>query len=55
MKDLALLVPEVKHDVEEECKDDIKEQLYKLYGKQVISGSVKGLPEYYNKKLLENI
>jgi len=53
MKDLALIIPEVKADIKEECEEDIKTELYKLYGRQVIGSGVKGLPEYYNKKLLE--
>ncbi|MEE9409473.1 MAG: RNA ligase family protein [Candidatus Heimdallarchaeota archaeon] len=54
MKDMALLIKEVLNDVEEECSEDIKEQLFDLYGRTVIKSSVKGLAEFYNKKLLED-
>lgn len=54
MKDLALIIPEVKNDVRKECESDIKEQLWNMYGRQVIGGSVKGLAEWYNKGLMEN-
>lgn len=53
MKDMMLLIPEVCADVAEECTDDIKEQLWKVYGRTIIKSSVRGLAEHYNKKLLE--
>lgn len=54
MKDMRVLISEVLKDVEEECSDDIREELFKLYGKTIIKSSVRGLAEYYNKKLLES-
>ena len=55
MKDLAKIAPEAVHDLEEEEKETIKNELWKLYGKSIIQYSVKGLPEWYKKLLMENV
>ncbi len=55
MKDMTVLTREVVNDVSEECKDEIKEELYKIYGNQVIKSSIKGLPEFYKNYLLEQM
>lgn len=51
MKDLKYIVPEVQNDLEKEEIDTIKDELYKEFGKEILRHSIKGLPEYYNKRL----
>lgn len=55
MKDMAKLIPEVKNDLELEEKEAIKDGLWKLYGKEIINNSVKGLPEWYKEELMKQI
>ncbi len=55
MKDMAKLAPEVQNDLLEEEKENIKEELWKLYGKSIIHNSIKGLPEWYKEQLVENV
>ena len=53
-QDIGKLMVEVKADIKKECADDIKEKLYKWAIDQILRGSIRGLPEWYKKKLLEN-
>lgn len=53
MQDLAKLAPEVVRDIEEEEKEIIKDELWKLYGKSILQASVKGLPQWYQERLRE--
>lgn len=51
MKDLSSICPRVIQDLEEEEKETIKEELWKLYKKDILGFSVKGLPEWYLEHL----
>jgi|SRR6185312_15852853 len=55
MTDMTVLLDEVKSDIISEEKENIKEELWKIYGRQILGSSIKGLPEYYKQKLLENL
>lgn len=51
MVDLQKLAPEIVRDLVEEEKEGLKEELWKLYGKQLTQASVKGLPQWYKERL----
>lgn len=51
-KDIGSLIKEVKEDISQEEKENIKEFLWKEFGDEVLRESVKGLPEWYKDKLL---
>ena len=53
-KDIGPLIKEVQVDVEAECADEIKEQLYRhaiSHIRRAISG---GLPEWYKQELMKS-
>ena len=52
-KDIALLVNEVRNDVEKEEKEYIMQELYKAFIRQILSASIHGAPEWYKTKLME--
>jgi hypothetical protein len=54
MEDMPKLMRYVQLDVATEEEDDIKEALWKLYRKQVIGCSTRGLAEWYKSKLQES-
>lgn len=51
-KDIGELIKWVQKDLVEECEEEIKDFLYKWAIKHVQRGAVRGLPEWYKKKLL---
>ncbi len=51
LKDIGSLINEVKKDIGEEEKEEIKTFLWRLFGKELLHSSVKGLPEWYKKHL----
>lgn len=53
MRDLALIVPGIVKDIEEEEKESIKEELYKIYMPKIKQRCTRGLPEHYMKVLEE--
>lgn len=54
-KDIGLLIEEIQRDIKEEEKENIKNYLYKHFIKDILRKSVKGFPEWYKEKLLENL
>jgi hypothetical protein len=52
-QDLAKLVPELKNDIEKECKEEILEALWKHYWPKIQRGVMVGFPEYYKRTLAE--
>ena len=54
-KDIGLLIKTVQQDIVEEEKENIMNYLYKHFSKDILRISVKGLPEWYKEKLLENL
>jgi hypothetical protein len=52
-KDIGNLMKEIATDLEEEEGEQIKERLLKHFVKEIKKGVIKGFPEYYKKKLLE--
>lgn len=54
-RDIGKIIKEVIKDIEEEEADYIKEELYKEYIKSIKSGVTVGIPEWYKKKLLDNL
>lgn len=51
LSDLGKLIPEIKKDIEDEEKEFIKEELWKLYGPEILGHSTKGLVEWYKELL----
>jgi len=51
MKDLALIVPGIVKDIEEEEKESIKEELYKIYMPKIKQRCTRGLSGHYMKVL----
>lgn len=51
-KDIGPLIKEIHRDIIEEQKEDIKEVLWDLFGKDLVRKSTYGFPEWYKEKLL---
>jgi len=54
-KDIGALVREVQDDIDAEETKNIKEELYRLYIGDIKRAAVRGLPEWYKVRLLENV
>lgn len=52
-QDIPKLMTEVQKDIGLECKEDIKDFLWKHFGKDLIRNSTRGLPEWYKRHLAE--
>ncbi len=52
-KDIGILIKEIQRDVEEECKDEIKEKLWDFAQPYIMKGIIDGFPQYYKDKLVE--
>lgn len=54
-RDIGKLVKEVQNDIEAEEKEYIMEKLYAIFKGEILRNSIRGLPEWYKAKLLENV
>lgn len=52
-QDIGGLIKEVQHDIVTECKEDIKEELYRWAIDHIKRGSVRGLPEWVKEQLVK--
>lgn len=52
-QDIGKLIVEINKDIEEECKESIKEDLYQIFGKEIIRYACSGFPEWYKQKLFD--
>lgn len=52
-RDIGLLMKEVWPDIEKECKEEIKEDLYRWASPHLRRGITRGLPEWYKELLME--
>lgn len=52
-RDIGNLIKSVWPDIVEECKEEIKEDMWKFYSKQLQRGVVGGLPEWYKTRLVQ--
>ena len=52
-KDIGLLMKELASDLELEEGEQIKKRLLDFFLKEIRKGVIKGFPEYYKKRLLE--
>lgn len=53
-KDIGKLMKRVNTDIAEEEKENIKEFLWKEFGKDVLRHATRGLPEWYKKQIMQN-
>ncbi len=53
MSDLQYIIPEMSKDIVEENKEDIKNALWRMFGKEIVGYAVKIAPQVY-KTILEN-
>lgn len=51
-KDIGPLIKEVSNDILEECRDEIKEKLFKWAWPHIQRTSTRGLPEWFKEKLM---
>ena len=54
-RDIGKLIKRVQEDIIEEEQENIKKELYKFVINDIKRISIKGLPEWYKEKLLENL
>ena len=54
-KDIGPLMKEINQDLEVEEKENIKEELWKLFKKDLLRRATKGFPKWYKQKLIEEI
>lgn len=54
-KDIGMLMKMVAQDVREEETENIKNHLFQYYIDEILRVSVRGFPEWYKNKLLENL
>jgi hypothetical protein len=50
-KDIGLLLKSVAQDIQEECKDQIANELFEHFWKDIARGISRGVPEWYKKEL----
>lgn len=50
-RDIGPLIKEFSVDLYNECKDEIAEQLFKHFWKQIQKGAAKGIPSWYKEEL----
>lgn len=50
-RDIGNLIKEIKQDIQEEEKEEIKDQLWRIFGKDVLVHSVKGFAEWYKERI----
>lgn len=53
-KDIGNLIVEVQKDIGQEEKENIKKFLWKEFGKEVLRGATRGMPEWYKKEILKS-
>lgn len=53
-RDIGALIKEAQADIAAECEDEIKEALWQWARGKVTRGAVRGLPEWYKRRLLES-
>ena len=53
VKDIGGIIKEVHRDLMEEEGEALKERIWDKYRKHVMSTAVRGLPDYYKDKLME--
>jgi hypothetical protein len=54
-KDIGKLIKRVREDIVEEEKENIKNELYKIFIDKILRRSTHGLPEWYKKFLAESL
>ncbi|HRT03154.1 MAG TPA: RNA ligase family protein [Candidatus Diapherotrites archaeon] len=54
-KDIQKLINAVKKDIIAEEKENIKKDLYKMFIGKILDYAIKGLPEWYKNKLVQDI
>lgn len=52
-KDIGNLIKEIQRDIEEEEKENIKEALWNIYGKDLKRVATNGFPEWYKQQLMK--
>ncbi len=52
-KDIGKLIAEIKNDISEEEKEEIKNFLWSEFGEEILRESIKGFPEWYKNQLLQ--
>lgn len=52
-RDIGVLIKEIQEDVGRECAADISDKLYQWACKHIFRGVVRGFPEWYKERLLE--
>lgn len=50
-RDIGKLIKEVQIDLVEECRDEIRDELFKLFIDQIKRTAIRGLPEFYKELL----
>lgn len=53
-KDIGILIKEIRKDVLEEEKENIKDELFKFYWEKIERGITRGFPEFYKEYLAKN-
>lgn len=51
-KDIGGLIKEVQEDILKECKEEISEELFKYFWRDIGRKTIIGLPEWYKKRLI---
>lgn len=51
-KDIGPLIQEIHRDIEEECRQEIMEQLWSLHKRELMGRVTSGFPEWYKRKLI---
>jgi hypothetical protein len=52
-KEIGKLMKMLNQDLEEECKEDVKDALWVMFRKEFIGAASKGFPEWYKRSLLD--
>lgn len=52
-QDIDLLIKEIQHNTDKECRNDIKEVLYNHFWPQISKLIVAGFPDWYRTRLAE--
>lgn len=51
-RDIGSLIKEVMRDIQEEEEANIKEQLWNIFGKDILANATNGLPQWWKEKIL---